>query len=344
MEFLQPENVDFLKPDISIVVPVYNGENYLKRCVDSITLAAVGHNIELILVDDGSADSSPAMAQNYCDSFPWIKLLRQENQGPSSARNTGIDAAQGRYIGFVDCDDCVAENYFSELLTACASHPDIVVFGYQRIFSNGTKQTFAPAPQSHIGEQEDLLYNVNSDRELFWFPWTKLFRADVLTNIRFDKTLRLGEDTIFNLYAIKNSNRIIRVAAVVYWHYEVADSLSSHKYKPGLLKNMEKHFLLRLAVHQDTDRGLDDKVWDDIYKYYIFHILPWLFSNLMCLDKKQQLAELKDIRDSVFVETCYAKKMMLGKGPRTILIQLMFRARLLRLLRSFLAMIFKSNP
>lgn len=332
--------MEFLKPDISIVVPVYNGENYLKRCVDSITLAAAGHNIELILVDDGSVDSSAAMAQNYCDSFPWIKLLRQANKGPSSARNKGIDAAQGKYIGFVDCDDSVAENYFAELLTACASHPDIIVFGYQRIFSNGTTQAVAPEPQSHIDEQEALLGNVNTDRELFWFSWSKLFSSVLLADIRFDESMRLGEDTVFNLRAVKKSKHILRVSAVLYFYYEVAGSLSSNKYKPGLLNNMEKHFSSRLTVHQKTRRGLDDKTWQDIYAYYIFHILPWLFSNLRCLDKKQQLAELKNIRDSVFVETCYAKKMQLGKKPRTILIQLMFRARLLRLLRGYLAAVF----
>lgn len=332
--------MEFLKPDISIVVPVYNGENHLKRCIDSITLAAAGHNIELILVDDGSTDSSAAIAQNYCDNFSWIKLLRQENQGPSAARNKGIDVAQGKYIGFVDGDDSVAEHYFAELLTACASHPDIIVFGYQRIFSNGTTHTASPEPQSHIDEQEDLLGNVNADRELFWFSWTKLFSSKLLADIRFDESMRLGEDTIFNLHAVKKSNHILRISSVLYFYYEVAGSLSSNKYKPGLLDNMEKHFSSRLAVHQKTRCGLDDKAWKDIYAYYIFHILPWLFSNLMHLDRKQQLAELKNIRGSVFVEACYAKKMQLGKGPRTILIQLMFRARLQRLLRHYLAAAF----
>lgn len=343
MDFLQPKNIGFLKPDISIVVPVYNGENYLKRCVDSITLAATGHNIELILVDDGSADNSAAIAQSYCDNFPWMKLVRQENQGPSSARNKGIDAAQGHYIGFVDCDDCVAEHYFSELLAACASNPDIVVFGYQRIFANGKKQTVAPESKSHIGEQEDLLCNVNGDRQLFWFSCTKLFSSVLLTNIRFDESMRLGEDTVFNLHAVKKSNHILRISPVLYFYYEVAGSLSSNKYKPGLLKNMEKHFSSRLAVHKAMQRGLDDKAWNDIYKYYIFHILPWLFSNLMYLDNKQQLAELRNIRDSVFVGRCYAKKIMLGTGQRTILIQLMFRARLLRLLRAYCATVFTNK-
>lgn len=337
MKLLQSDRLSITKPKISIIVPVYNGEEYLERCIDSIILAAEGHNIELILIDDGSEDNSASIAQEYCDNFPWIKLIRQENQGPSVARNIGLATTQGEYIGFVDCDDCVSKDYFSELLTVCASKPDIVVFGYQKIFSDGKEQIFAPKSKEHFDEQESLLCNVNNDRELFWFPWTKVFRSDLITRIRFDEYLRLGEDTIFNLNAIKNSNKIVRISSVLYYHHEILGSLSSNKYKPNLLQNMERHFLLRLAVHEDTKRGLNDAAWCDIYDYYIFHILPWLFSNLMSLDKKQQLKELRIIRNASFVERCYSKKLMLGKGPRTIIIQSMFRTSQIRLLRAYLA-------
>lgn len=337
MKLLQSDEVAIAKPNLSIIVPIYNSEEYVKRCVDSIILAATQHNIELILIDDGSVDNSGDIAQDYCDRFSWIKFISQANQGPSAARNIGLDLAKGEYIGFVDCDDCVSKNYFSELLSACVSNPDIVVFGYQRIFSDDKKQTFIPKPKTHINEQESLLCNVNNDRELFWFPWTKIFRSDLITDIRFDEYLRLGEDTIFNLNAIKSSDKIIRISSVLYYHHEISGSLSSKKYKPNLLQNMERHFLLRLQMHEETARGLDKKTWKDIYKYYIFHILPWLFSNLTCLDKQQQLVELKNIRNSVFVKKCYSKQFMLGNGPRTITIQLMFRAHHLRLLRVYLS-------
>lgn len=337
MKLLQSDRLSITKPKISIIVPVYNGEEYLERCIDSIISAAEGHNIELILIDDGSVDNSAGIAQEYCDDFPWIKLIRQSNQGPSAARNIGLDLAKGEYIGFVDCDDSISNNYFSELLKVCASNPDIVVFGYQKIFSDGREQTFAPKYKEHFDTQESLLCNVNNDRELFWFSATKLFKSSLLEGIRFNEHLRLGEDTIFNLYAIKSSKYILRIPNILYSYYETAGSLSSNKYKPNLLQNMERHFLLRLAVHEDTKRGLNDAAWCDIYDYYIFHILPWLFSNLISLDKKQQLKELRIIRNASFVERCYSKKLMLGKGPRTIIIQSMFRTSQIRLLRAYLA-------
>jgi len=343
MELLQSDEFAIAKPSISIIVPIYNSEKYIVRCIDSLILAAAGHNIELVLVDDGSTDSSADTAQGYCNSLCWIKLISQENKGPSAARNTGLDCVQGKYTGFVDCDDCVSEDYFLKLLSACVSNPDIVVFGYQKIFLDGNKQTLTPDPKNHFGEQESLLCNVNNDRELFWFPWTKIFRSDLITSIRFDESLHLGEDTIFNLHAVVNARIILRIDAIIYFQYEVSGSLSSNVYKHNLLENMEKHFSSRLAVNEKTNRGLDNEVWSDIYNYYIFHILPWLFSNSMHLDEKQQLKELKKIRKSDFVKKCYAQKYDFSKRPRIILIQALFRGRLLRLLQRYLITLFSSQ-
>lgn len=323
----------------TIIVPIYNGQFHLKRCVDSIIKAAVNFNIELILVDDGSNDDSLEISKGYSNVFPWIKTIQQDNQGPSSARNTGLDIAQGEYIGFVDCDDCISENYFSELFSASLIKPDIVVFGYEKIYLNGDRQIHSPMNRLHIKDLELLLRNVNIDRELFWFSSTKFFKATLISNIRFDKYMRLGEDTVFNLNAVLNSQKILRIDSVLYFYYEVDGSLSSSIYKENLIENMERHFSSRLSVNKRTKCGLDAKAWKDIYNYYIFHILPWLFSNSMHLNKRQQLKELKEIRDSKFVIQCYSKSFSLGKSPRMVFIQFMFRMRLLYLLRVYLSKI-----
>lgn len=325
--------------DISIIVPVYNGESYLNRCLDSIVLAATGYNIEIILVNDGSTDRSADIAQKYCDELPWIEMLHQKNRGPSAARNTGLDSAQGKYIGFIDCDDCIATDYFSTLLSACKGNPDIIVFGYERILQNGKAHTFNPKPALHNNEAENLLCNVNKDHELFWFSVTKLFKSELLSSIRFDEKIRLGEDTIFNLHAVMQAAVILRIEATLYFYYEVSGSLSSNHYKPNLLNNMEQHFSSRLAVNEQTNRGLDDTVWRDIYDYYIFHILPWLFSNSTYLNDEQQIKELIKIRNSAFVNKCYAQGLTFGTRPKTIVMQALFRAKRFKLLQKYLTVI-----
>ncbi|WP_201577013.1 glycosyltransferase family 2 protein [Psychrobacter okhotskensis] len=328
-----------VQPFITLITPIYNGQFHLKGCVDSIVKAAVNYNIELILVDDGSTDDSLEIAKEYSNSFSWIKTIQQHNQGPSSARNAGLNIARGEYIGFVDCDDCISENYFSELFSASLIKPDIIVFGYERISLNGDRQAHSPMNKLHTKDLELLLCNVNSDRELFWSSSTKIFKATLISNIRFDRHMRLGEDTVFNLNAVLNSQKILRIDYVLYFYYEVDGSLSSSIYKENLIENMERHFSSRLSVNKRTSCGLNAKAWEDIYNYYIFHILPWLFSNSMHLDKRQQLRELKEIRDLNFVIHCYSKSFSLGKSPRMILIQFMFRMKLLYSLRVYLSKI-----
>ena len=119
-----------MKPKISVVIPIFNGEPYLRRCLESIVSAARDKPIEVILVDDGSVDATPEIALEYVERYGWIRYFRQDNQGPSAARNYGLAQITGEYISFVDCDDCVSSDYFATLINASLSRPDIVVFGY----------------------------------------------------------------------------------------------------------------------------------------------------------------------------------------------------------------------
>lgn len=331
------ENI--LDPYFTLIVPIFNGEAFLPRCLDSVIEASEGFNIEMILVDDGSTDNSINIAQEYSNRVSWITAVQQKNSGPSSARNVGLKLARGEYIGFVDCDDCISDKYFSELSVACIDKPDIVVFGYQRVFLDGRKQDYVPYRKTHNKDLELLLCNVNSDRQLFWFPHTKLFKASILSAVSFDEYMRLGEDTIFNLQAVYNAQSISRIDSVLYFYYETSGSLSSNSYKENLIENMERHFSSRLNISKNTSRGLDNKTWQDICNYYIFHILPWLLSNSKHLNKSEQLEELKRIRDSDFIRQCYAQQFRIGKKPRMALMQILFRVKQFSLLQRYLTSI-----
>lgn len=326
-----------MNPQISLITPVFNGEAYLSRCIESIITAANGYAIELILINDGSTDNSGVIGRKYADRLDWIRYVHQENKGPSAARNTGLGLAKGNYIGFVDCDDCVAPTYVAELLRACKDAPDIVVYGYEKKLLNGQVHAFSPKPTSHEAGIHELLTNVNGDRELFWFSCTKIFRADLLRQIRFNENIKLGEDTIFNLQAVNKAQHIIRIPDVLYSYNETQGSLSSPTYKPGLLENMEHHFAGRLLVHEDSNEGINNNVRADISKYYLGHIVPWLLSNAMRLDKNAQLDELAKIRSSQLVKTCFNWKSRINVSRGQAAILLLFRFRMLHLLRFFLA-------
>ena len=120
----------------SVIIPVYNSEKYLNKCIDSIVTQDY-ENFELILVDDGSSDSSQKICREYADRFENVSLICQENSGPSAARNRGIDCAKGDYITFVDSDDWVRDDYFIKLEAALNDEPDVLFFGTNHI-SKGT--------------------------------------------------------------------------------------------------------------------------------------------------------------------------------------------------------------
>lgn len=332
---------------ISIIVPIYNAEKHLTRCLDSIIVSATHfidtRLIEVILIDDGSTDKSYEIAEVYCKKYPWMHLLHQENQGPSSSRNKGLAKATGLYTGFIDCDDTIDKNYFSTFLKSIECEPDIVVFGFKRISLGSEDRTYCPRSQTHNKQSDYLLSHFNNDRELFWYPPTKWFKSELIKSIRFNENMRLGEDTIFNLQAVLSAQYIIRIPVVLYFYHETLGSLSSSNYKPNLLENMEQHFSQRLEVNRATKSGLSEEAWSDIYNYYIFHILPWLITNSTHLDKKNQIDELIRIRNSNFVNVCYAHGKKLGNRPKQILIQALLRANLLKTLQRYLSITLDNN-
>ena len=127
------------QPAISIIVPVYNAEKYLRRCIDSILSQSLT-DFELILIDDGSTDRSPLICDEYATRDKRIRLIHKKNDGVSAARNDGIDIAQGEFITFVDSDDWVDEVYLYTLLQY--KQYDIVFFSHRLIFDDGYTSEF----------------------------------------------------------------------------------------------------------------------------------------------------------------------------------------------------------
>ena len=117
------------KPDISVIIPVYNVEQYLKRCLDSI-LSNTYKNLEVICVDDGSTDNSLKILEFFAQKDPRVRILQQNRKGPSAARNKGLDMAKGKYISFVDSDDFISFNAYEILMLVAEQYNlDITIFG-----------------------------------------------------------------------------------------------------------------------------------------------------------------------------------------------------------------------
>ena len=213
------DEYDDLNPFISVIVPVYNSEKYLSKTLDCI-VAQTLKNIEIICVNDGSTDSSLEILQRYSEQDKRIKIINKENGGLSSARNKGIDTAVGQYIGFVDSDDIIPENYYQQLYeNAINCNADIVQGRILMLYQeNGKIEKWTL--------NNDILQfdsrNSNLNKLLLTYAsgcWNKIYRKNLFENIRFINGI-YWEDNPFNLEISLKANKIISIPDTYYYYVQ----------------------------------------------------------------------------------------------------------------------------
>lgn len=209
-------------PIISIIVPVYNTEKYLHRCIDSI-LGQTYTDFELLLVDDGSTDSSGAICDEYAAKDPRVRVFHKENGGVSSARNLGLDNAQGEWMTFVDSDDWVEKSMLYNLVKI--DDADLII-GAMKFEHDSTIGVFP-----RIGRLEGRILNSllaeNIDHHSISGPCSKLFKRSIINDnfLRFNESLTFGEDAVFvKQYLGKVLS--IRVTDILCYHYnDIGDDI-----------------------------------------------------------------------------------------------------------------------
>lgn len=204
---------------ISIIIPVYNAEKYLEKCLDSI-IPQITNDDEIILIDDCSKDSSLAICKEYETKNNNIKVISQKCGGPSKTRNVGIENAQGQYLAFIDSDDYLGKNYISKMLENVEKY-DLKVCGYSFVIeetNNATSKIFDDNESREISKNEIIfLY----EKELLSLVWNKIYHANIIkkNNIRFDESVTKGEDLLFNLDYILHINTPIYVINEELYYY-----------------------------------------------------------------------------------------------------------------------------
>lgn len=201
---------------ISIIVPIYNVEQYLERCIDSI-LNQSYQNLEIILVNDGSEDHCPQMCDRYQEKDKRIVVIHKINGGVSDARNYGIDMAKGKYIMFVDGDDYIEATMVEKLYEVQReTNADIVQCGYNVIYNNGKKsrevtQNYSEYSKSDDGKMFFYLHNL----ELCVVPWNKLIRPEAIRKIQFPLNRRYEDEAV--MYKVFDSaKKVVNVECPMY--------------------------------------------------------------------------------------------------------------------------------
>lgn len=225
--------IDLVPPKVSIIVPVYNVENYLAKCLDSLVKQTL-ENIEVLVVNDGSKDGSQKIIEQYAQQYPEkIKPFFKENGGLSDARNFGIDRATGDFIGFVDSDDYVTETMFEEMVNLAEKHQSkMVICNIQKVDQQGNiTQKLTQIP--NMPEKIDLENNFSVFSDLSYFACNKLFKKELFEQKRFKKGVHF-EDIQLVPQLLLNCENIAQTQNFHYQYLERTDSITKTHTEKGL--------------------------------------------------------------------------------------------------------------
>lgn len=248
---------------VSIIIPVYNAEKTLFKCIESILINTYG-DYEIILINDGSVDTSWSILETYHEKYPdKIRIFNQENQGVARTRNSGIGYANAKYIMFVDCDDYVENDYIEKFVQETEGKGlDMVIGGYKRTTS------------------QKVLYEMRLE-DTFWSrymvmaPWSKIYKREFLVKNKIEfLDNNIGEDVYFNLQAINLTDKISLIEYSGYnWFYN-EQSVSNTDQKT-LKKEIDVMFLLDSCYKKLKEVGVVDREEVEFYftRYIVWYLL-----------------------------------------------------------------------
>lgn len=273
------------KPFVSIIVPVYNSEEYLTATLDAFA-AQTYPEVEFLLIDDGSVDASGRLCDEYAARDGRFRVIHKANGGVSSARNTGLEMAKGQLIGFVDSDDIIKNTYIQQLAENMASAGADISICRNFISKPENGGNFPPSP----AESELLLFtatqsiqNALIDRYYGGGCWGCLIKRSLVENVRFDRELFLDEDLFFILQAMVQAKRICYTKNQMYNYISHSNGISRGKFS-------ERHLTLYPALERITAFLKANSDFDEIEPYLDAHIVTMNYLQLrrMRYDKQAQ--------------------------------------------------------
>lgn len=269
----------------SIIVPVYNAEKYLSKCLDSLVNQTYT-DIEIICVNDGSTDSSLPIMEKYAQKDNRIKIINQENQGVSVARNSGLKIITGDYFLFVDSDDFLNLNACEILDTTLLNKDiDLLFFGYQRLKNNKNFYTKSLCCIKEPTKMLDIDYEVLDQLSLRPICG-KLYKTSLVNNIYFEQNLNYGEDTLFVVNCLIKNPKVASIDnKIYYYNIGITNSLT----KQCNNKKIENIYLLikefnKLFQDKNYANNLKNYIYDDTFNLIALEHADSLFLNVLNCD------------------------------------------------------------
>ncbi len=325
--------------DISVIVPVYNADKYLTRCLDSI-INQTYQNIEIILVNDGSTDSSKETIGEYEKKDNRIVAVHKQNGGESTARNMGLDTATGTYITFVDSDDYIHPDMYTSLIgVANENSADLTFCDIMWQTETGSDQIGIPGFTARVFHEKDisekLLVNITHNR-LLRATWNKLYKREIINgnNIRFPEQIVYGPDFIFNIEYLWYAHTIYYLNKPLYYYDNTTSGTSKTSCNNILLSG--KMVNDRLSVLADRRSITSRRFMTQSIGEYIFFARVQLRMNLNnCAhlslteqyDRLKEIVYDKDFRDTITKDHLILFLVLLNKNftCKLIILAVVFR-------------------
>lgn len=330
---------------VSIIIPVYNAQEHLKKCLDSVVNQTF-KDLEVIIVNDGSTDNSLKICKKYSENDKRIKVIDKENGGVSKARNIGLLYVNSEYISFIDSDDWIEPNMIEGLYNSLLiNNADFCMCNY--IKENEIKSEYV---KTNINKEVlykneikcDLLIPLiergNNEKEHvlagFRSPWGKLFKRDIIEkyNIKFKEDLIIGEDFIFNLEFLININKSI-INEEFYYHYWTNINSATMKYKKDCWESIYRNTILYLEDFLKKNNlylQANDKVNKLIIKYFLMSVMNESRRDnpKTRVEKINTIKEMCD--DKIIINSLKSTKLNLfGKKNNLILILARYKLKYL---------------
>lgn len=244
---------------VSVIVPIYNNEKDLKRCVDSIVNQTY-ENLEIILIDDGSTDNSVNICNEYMKSDDRIKVIHKKNGGVSQSRNLGLKESRGKKIIFVDSDDYIANNYVERLMIY--EKLDLVICGYFTVNGNETKQYIIK--NNKYMNKKDILKNLTKKNEINFYsvPYLKLFDKNIIdkNNIIFNEEIEYGEDACFVYEYISKIENLQFINEALYFNNISREESLSRKKRDNVWKEMYEVFKIGQSIYPKSNNKYSKQI------------------------------------------------------------------------------------
>ena len=251
------------KYDVSVIVPVFNLELYISRCVDSIINQTIFDKIELILINDGSKDNSLKIMEEYEEKYENIIIISQINSGVSAARNVGIKNAHGKYVLFVDGDDFINTDYIENLFIATDKEEyDMVIADYWLYYSENNLKRYRNINKQKEWNSQEAIKELLSGGLVGNNLFDKIFKRTLLNGVEFNSDIKIGEDLLFIYNYLKNAKRILGTFLPGYYYVQREGSAMNSSFS-------EKQFdILKVSNKIQNDICTEDNELINIYQAF----------------------------------------------------------------------------